>query len=298
MTIFDRQKYYKYVLPAAALILFAVAVVACTVFAIKTGKTVPRETRGTEKQEQTAPQVDPELTEKYGGYALFDGFFSYSERTEYSEISVVVEEPDGSVVKTTETKKTPVPVLTVHEGYYIINEKGRTRVLSADGSVLLQSYVTITPAGTSYGGAPLFSVSGRTVGADGKTAVAEEKESPFRLENGRVVASDGSAAELPAGFSFEGTAGGYMVLKSELSGLCGLYSPVAGWVAEPVYARITSAGSTAFAAETSGGVLLASYNAGTLIAEGSFTEITVSGSAACAYSEASGWVAFDLSKAG
>ncbi len=294
MTPFEKQKYYKFILPAVFTVLFIVAVLVCVVFAIKSGKTVKPPEESESETEYLPPPVDPAVTEKYGEYAVFDGYFNYGERIETKEISVVVEEPDGSIVKETEVKKTLVPVLTACEGCFILNEKGKTRVLSSDGSTLLQSVVTIFPAGVSFDGLPLFSVSGRTVTADGKAAVAAETVPPYSLKGGKVFDAKGVDVVLPSGFEFIGCVYKYMVLKSVSSGLCGLYAPVEGWLADPVYDEITSAGSTAFAAKTDGGVLLVSYSGEHIVKPGAFTEITVSGTVAAAYSAASGWVAFDL----
>lgn len=296
MTPFEKQKYYKFILPAVFAVLFIVAVLVSVVFAIKSGKTVKPPEESESETEYLPPPVDPSLTEMYGDYAVFEGYYNYGERTEAKEISVVIEEPDGSTVKETEIRTTLIPVLTVHEGCFIINEKGKTRILSSDGSTLLQSFVTIFPAGVSFDGLPLFSVSGRTVTSDGKAAVAAETVPPYSSDGGKVVDRNGVDVVLPSGFEFIGCAYNYMVLKSGSSGLCGIYAPVAGWIADPVYDEITSAGSTAFAAKADGDVLLVSYYGEHIVKPGRFSEITVSGTVAAAYSRSKGWVAFDLTK--
>ena len=231
------------------------------------------------------------------GYAVFDGYFSYSERTEKTEVTTVITEPDGSVVRHTETKKTAVPVLSVHGGCFLLNLSEGSKILSSDGETLLQSDVTALPAGVSFDGSPLFLISGRIVTSSGKGSAAAEPREAYTLSDGTVYGSDGKAVSLPTGFSFAGSAGIYMIVKSDATGLYGVYSPAAGWIADPVYRLVTSAGSTAFAAETARGAVLVSYSGEELIAAGVFGEINVSGTAACAYSESTGWVAFDLTEA-
>ena len=294
----DRQKLYKYIFPAVFTVVFTVVLIGCIVFAIKSGKTLPQKTESESKGASEYIPPDPSVTEKYGDLALFDGYFAYSERTNTVEITSIITEPDGSVIKHTEKKKISVPVLSVHEGCFMINRSGGSRILSHDGATLLRSNATVLPAGISFDGLPLFEISGRTVDSSGKEAVAAEPTARYHEEDGAVYGSDGRRIELPSGFSFAGEAYEYLILKSDSTGLCGLYSPTGGWTADPVYDAITSSGGTAFAAAVSRGVLLVAYSGEKIADAGVFTEITVSGAAACAYSETTGWVAFDLSEVG
>ena len=292
MNAFEKQKYLKYILPAVFAAVFTVAVVLAAAFAVRSGKTLPRDTVNTAQSETAPSGHDPDVKEKYGSRALFDGYSLYSERTEYREVTTVIEEPDGSVIKSTVKKKVDVPVLTPHLGCFIINESGECKAVSDDGAVLLRSVATILPAGVSYSGEPLFSVSGRIVAADGKSAVPAEETPRYTVSGGTASDASGGAVEIPSGFAAAAVFGDLLVLKSDLSGLVGLYSPGSGWIAEPVYDAITSVGGGAFAAQTAEGAALIGFGGETIAAPGVFSVITVSGGAACAYSVRTGWVAF------
>ena len=296
MTLFQKQNLYKYILPAVFTVVFTVVTLAAIVCSVKSGKTVSTASEGSLSlpEESNAP-VETTITDKYGENAVFDGFLSYSEKVRYVTVTVEETEPDGTVIREVIKKKVNVPVMSVHGDYFILNAADESSVRTKDGIAVLRSDATISAAGYSKDGSPLFEISGRTVSADGRQSTAIEIAPAYSLNDGTVTDRAGTVQRLPLGFSFVGVLGEYMLLESQTTGLQGLYTPENGWAVEPIYTGITSLGKNTFAAKTNEGCLLMNCSGAVVIGAGRFSEISVSGVAACAYSEQTGWVAFDLS---